>query len=177
MHAVLVMLHCACCACHAALRMLLQRSDATAAPSCASQVHIVTFEPSLAAGQLPDTMLTFTSHRADEWKLENEAKKAAEEKAAAAATAAGTAAGGDQEMAEAGGPSSGAGAASGAAAGGAAAGSAAAEAGAAAEPASGSNGGRDKEKEKKRKSPEELACDILLHFAHTARAFGQVGGS
>ena len=109
---------------------------------------------------------SFLPTSADEWKLEHDAKKAAEEKAVAAAAAVaggtpGAAAGGDQEMAEA--------ATAAAAAASAAGGEAAAAAGAAA--------GRDKEKEKKRKSPEELSCDILVHFAHTTRAFDQVGGS
>ena len=30
-------------------------------------------------------------------------------------------------------------------------------------------------REKRRKGPEELSFDILVHFAHTARAFDQVG--
>ena len=107
-------------------------------------------------------MSTCPTTSADEWKLEHDAKKAAEEKAAAAAAAAaggtpGAAAGGDQEMADA-----------------ATAAAAAAAAGAA---AAGGAAGRDKEKEKKRKSPEELSCDILVHFAHTTRAFDQVGAA
>ncbi|KAI7840919.1 hypothetical protein COHA_005351 [Chlorella ohadii] len=117
---------------------------------------------------------------ADEWKLEHDAKKAAEEKAAAAATSAsgrpaGAGAAGDQEMAEAG-PSS---TSAAAAAGGSAVAAAGAPAGAAgsaafaAEPAAAGSAGGNGSKEKKRKSPEELACDILVHFAHTARAFGQ----
>lgn len=59
-------------------------------------------------------------------------------------------------------------------AGGAGSSGAAADAGAA---SGGANGAGKDGKEKKRKGPEELSCDILLHFAHTARAFDQVGAA
>lgn len=123
---------------------------------------------------------------ADEWKLEFEAKRAAEERAAAAAEKAAGSAGGsgagagasaDAEMADAAGSSasgSGAGAANDSAA---AAAALAGAAGAAANGVAGGSkdGGKDKDG-KRRKGAEELACDILVHFAHTVRAFDQVGG-
>lgn len=101
---------------------------------------------------------------ADEWKLEHDATKAAEETAEKERAKAATAAGGgasDAEMADA------------AAAGAAGSAPAAAEGSSA---AAGAAGGKDKDgKEKKKKSPEELSLDILVHFAHTARGFDQVG--
>lgn len=78
-------------------------------------------------------------------------------------------------MADAGAPGSSAAAA--AAGSSAAAGSVGADAGAGGAAADVAGAGKEGGggREKKRKSPEELSCDILLHFAHTARAFDQVG--
>lgn len=164
----------ACCACYVCCGLDHAQCRLAALPSRVAGLQVrallVNREATLSSNcppmDLPDPR---PSPLADEWKLEHEAKKAAEEKAAAAAATADRppSAAGDQEMAEAG-PSSG-----GAAAGGSAASTAAGSAGAADAAGAGAAGGKDKEK--KKKTPEELACDILLHFAHTARAFGQVG--
>lgn len=119
----------------------------------------------LKLGEL-ERMVLWQAAVADEWRLEHAAAKAAEEKAAATAAAA---PGGDQEMVDS---------AAAAAGGAAASASASAAAGPADEAcaalAAADSAAAAKEKEKKRKSPEELSCDILLHFAHTARAFDQV---
>ncbi|KAI3425184.1 hypothetical protein D9Q98_008953 [Chlorella vulgaris] len=118
----------------------------------------------LKLGEL-ERMVLWQAAVADEWRLEHAAAKAAEEKAAATAAAA---PGGDQEMVDS---------AAAAAGGAAASASASAAAGPADEAcaalAAADSAAAAKEKEKKRKSPEELSCDILLHFAHTARAFDQ----
>ncbi|KAL4856977.1 E3 ubiquitin-protein ligase UPL1 [Chlorella vulgaris] len=118
----------------------------------------------LKLGEL-ERMVLWQAAVADEWRLEQAVAKAAEEKAAATAAAA---PGGDQEMVD-----SAAAAAGGAAASASASAAAAGPVDEASAALAAADSAAAKEKEKKRKSPEELSCDILLHFAHTARAFDQ----